>query len=151
VSGESPLPLVEIVSANAPVQQPGLGRVGAGRGGGIVGALATPAPAMRWRIVQSNRVERSANGGTSWAAAAINPVDPPVILTGGASPSASVCWLIGRGGVVLLTNDGLRFDRVSLPEAVDLSAIRAIDGRQATVTTADGRMFTTTDAGQTWR
>jgi hypothetical protein len=152
VSGESPIAPVEIVSANNAVQQPGLGRVGAGRGGGaVVGALATPAPAMRWRIVQPNRVERSANGGTSWDAASINPADPPVILTGGASPSASVCWLIGRGGVVLLTTDGLRFDRVSVPDAVDLSAIRAIDARQATVTATDGRTFSTTDAGQTWR
>jgi photosystem II stability/assembly factor-like uncharacterized protein len=67
------------------------------------------------------------------------------------APSVSVCWLIGRGGVILRSVDGLRFVRVSFPEATDLAAIRATDARQATVTTADGRVFTTTDGGVSWR
>lgn len=67
------------------------------------------------------------------------------------APSASVCWLIGRGGVVLLTLDGLRFERVNFPETADLASIRATDARHATVTTTGGRAFTTTDGGASWR
>jgi photosystem II stability/assembly factor-like uncharacterized protein len=73
-----------------------------------------------------------------------------VVLTGGFAPSPSVCWLIGRGGVVLRAADGIRFERVPFPESADLSLVRAIDARQATVTTADGRVFTTKDAGANW-
>jgi photosystem II stability/assembly factor-like uncharacterized protein len=39
---------------------------------------------------------------------------------------------------------------VAFPEAVDLSAIRATDERRASVSTADGRTFSTTDGGSTW-
>jgi photosystem II stability/assembly factor-like uncharacterized protein len=93
-------------------------------------------------------VERSKDGGATWEPASI---EPAVTITGGASPSASVCWLIGRSGVVLLTSDGLRFNRVPFPETTDLRSIRATDSRQATVTTANGRVFSTTDGGATWQ
>ena len=36
------------------------------------------------------------------------------------------------------------------PEITDLSAVRATDARAASVTTADGRTFGTTDGGSTW-
>jgi photosystem II stability/assembly factor-like uncharacterized protein len=72
-------------------------------------------------------------------------------LTAGVAPSGSVLWLIGRAGVVLLTNDGANFARVDLPESVDLAAIVAADARTATVTTVDGRRFQTDDGGRSWR
>ena len=68
-----------------------------------------------------------------------------------AAPSASVLWLIGRAGVVLLTTDGVNFTRVDLPQAVDLAGITAIDARTATITTVDGRRFQTADGGRSWR
>jgi photosystem II stability/assembly factor-like uncharacterized protein len=73
-------------------------------------------------------------------------------LTAGAAPSASVCWLVGRAGVVLRTTDGRTWRRVPFPEMTDLSAVRAIDadGNVASVSTADGRTFSTTDGGATW-
>jgi photosystem II stability/assembly factor-like uncharacterized protein len=50
-----------------------------------------------------------------------------------------------------LSTDGRTWQRVAFPESVDLVSIRASDGVNATVTAADGRTFTTTDGGRTWR
>ena len=127
--------------------------VGGGRGGG--GSLrpnaaletANPATVTRWRILPSRDLERSTDDGRTWERVAI---DPPPLLTNGAAPSRLVCWLVGRAGVVLVTNDASHFTRLAFPEAVDLSAVRATDALNATVTTADGRVFVTTDAGKTW-
>ncbi len=62
-----------------------------------------------------------------------------------------MCWLVGAAGTVLRTADGHTFERVSFPVATKLSAVTAIDADRATVTTADGRVFTTTDGGRTWQ
>jgi hypothetical protein len=120
---------------------------GAGRGGGLAGGAAAAAPPTTWRILPSGSVERSLTGGASWEQVAIYA---PGAITGGVAPSASVCWLIGRGGLVLLTVDG-GFERVSFPVTTDLASIRATDARQATVTSSDGRVFSTTDGGTSWR
>jgi photosystem II stability/assembly factor-like uncharacterized protein len=72
------------------------------------------------------------------------------VITAGAAPTPTTCWLVGRGGTVLLTTDGKTFARTSPPDPTDLSAVRATDARSATVTTVDGREFATTDGGRTW-
>jgi photosystem II stability/assembly factor-like uncharacterized protein len=93
-------------------------------------------------------VQRSADGGATWRTENAGAADT---LTAGASPSPSVCWLIGRSGTVLLSTDGRSWRRLAFPEEVDLRSITATDSENATVTTADGRVFATTDGGQTWR
>jgi hypothetical protein len=105
-------------------------------------------PSVRWRIVGS-AVERSVDGGSTWDAASTGLAAE---LTAGAAPSATVCWLVGRGGVVLLTTDGRTWRRVAFPEMTDLSAVRATDAGAlvVSVSTADGRTFVTTDGGATW-
>jgi hypothetical protein len=118
-------------------------------GGAMVDTRAVAAAtASRWRVLASGEVQRSATSDGPWQAVAI---DPAVHITTGAAPLPSVCWLIGRGGVVLRTSDAQHFARVPFPEAVDLVLIRAPNGASATVTAADGRMWTTTDEGKTWR
>jgi photosystem II stability/assembly factor-like uncharacterized protein len=62
----------------------------------------------------------------------------------------NVLWLVGDGGTIYLTTDGSKFDAVSFVEKANLVAVSAIDARQATVRTADGRSFRTTDRGATW-
>ena len=75
-----------------------------------------------------------------------------VVLTAGSSPSPAVCWLVGREGVVLITTDeGRSWQRVPFPQAIDLISIRASDGTTAAVVGADGRSFTTSDRGVTWK
>lgn len=73
-----------------------------------------------------------------------------MVLTAGSSTSRDVCWIVGRAGIVLVTTDGATWQRHPIPEAADLTAVRAIDARTATVTTADGRQFATADGGITW-
>src|SRR5439155_3654798 len=104
-------------------------------------------PGSRWRIVGDGAVERSMDGGSTWQQ---QQTGVNVALTTGTSPTPSVCWLVGAGATVLLSTDGRSWRRVAFPAAADLIAVRATDAQSATVTTADGRTFSTTDGGQTW-
>ena len=64
--------------------------------------IVSPDPAIRWRVSGST-VQRSTDAGATW-----QPQSPGVDaqFTAGASPQPSVCWLVGRGGTVLLSTDG---------------------------------------------
>jgi hypothetical protein len=108
--------------------------------------IVSPDPMIRWRIAGSG-VQRSADGGASWEATSTGISTE---LTAGAAPSALVCWVVGRGGVVLVSTDGRSWRRVAFPEMTDLSGVRARDASTASVSTAEGRTFSTTDAGATW-
>ena len=110
--------------------------------------IVSPDANIRWRIVSGNqRVEYSTNAGATWTP---QPIGDRTRVTAGFSPSSTVCWLVGPGGTVLRTTDAATWRRVAFPETTDLVAVRAIDAASATVTTADGRTFTTSDAGVTW-
>jgi hypothetical protein len=104
-------------------------------------------PASRWRILQGGQIQRSADGGATWQTQTTGVNDT---LSGGSSPSPSVCWLVGPRGIVLRTTDARSWTRIPFPEAVPLASIRATDDQTATVTTADGRQFVTEDGGRTW-
>jgi hypothetical protein len=109
--------------------------------------IVSPDPSVRWRIQPGGGVQRSSDGGVTWQDERTGVTET---LAAGASPSPSVCWLVGAGGTVLRSVDGQPWQRLAFPEAAALVAIRAADDRAATVTTADGRVFATTDGGRTW-
>ena len=104
-------------------------------------------PATRFRLVPGGGVQRSADGGATWRTEVTGATET---LTAGASPSPSVCWLIGPSGMVLLSTDGRSWRRLAFPEIVDLRSVTATDNETATVQTVDGRAFITSDGGQTW-
>lgn len=104
-------------------------------------------PSSRWRIVPGGNVQRSADGGSTWQ---LQQTGAAVTLAAGASPSPSVCWLVGPDGIVLLSTDDRSWRRIPFPEATPLVSVSAEDDRTATVTTVDGRKFSTTDGGLTW-
>jgi hypothetical protein len=110
--------------------------------------IVSPDPAVRWRILGA-AVQHSSNGGSTWETV---PIGVVAELTAGVAPSTTVCWLVGRNGVVLLTADGQTWRRLAFPEITDLSDVRTVDagGHVASVSTTDGRTFVTTDAGVTW-
>jgi hypothetical protein len=108
--------------------------------------IISPDPSVRWRVT-GGFVERSSDGGATWTATSTQLM---VNLTAGASPSPSVCWLVGSAGTVLLSTDGTQFRVVPFPERIDLATVRTTDGRNATVTASDGRTFATADGGLTW-
>jgi len=155
-----------MVRGASPIVQTGAGRGGArgGAAGGGAAAAKVAAPAQvpattRWRVFSSGRVERSTDNGATWEAATIEPsttglaggATPPLTgLTGGAAPSTLTCWLIGRAGLVLVSTDGRSFTRVTAPTTADLISVQATDARQASVTTANGLVFVTSDGGRSW-
>ncbi|HEX7138619.1 MAG TPA: hypothetical protein VF219_12255 [Vicinamibacterales bacterium] len=109
--------------------------------------IVSPNPNIRWRILTDGSIERSIDGGRTWQTQ--STVAPA--LTAGVAPSPTTCWLVGHGGIVVLSIDGRTWQRVPIPEAIDLTFITASDAANATVTAADGRTFSTLDGGKTWR
>jgi hypothetical protein len=124
---------------------------GAGRQASVLAAnlteIVSPNPANRWRIVAGRRIERSTTGGTQWELVSLPST---ATLTAGSSPAPTVCWIVGRAGVVYLTTDGVRFTPLAFPESTDLASVQATDDRRATVRTIDGRTFRTEDQGTSW-
>jgi hypothetical protein len=109
--------------------------------------ILSPDPATRWRVVGTGQVERSTTRGAQWERATL---PESVTLTGGASPSPSICWLVGRSGAIYVTTDGLRFMKVPFIDRSDFVSIQATDARRATVVTIDGRTMRTDDQGAIW-
>ena len=105
-------------------------------------------PMVRWRIGAAGLIERSGDAGSSWEPQASGV---PTDLTAGACPSPVVCWIVGREGTAILTVDGRTWRPLTFPEPVDLVSVQAVDARAATVTAADGRLFSTADGGLTWQ
>jgi hypothetical protein len=112
------------------------------------GVFRAPDDSAWWQIINGRVVQQSTDRGVTWSTR--YTAEETTFLTAGASPSSSICWVIGRAGVVLVSTEGGMWRRVAFPEAVDLVAITAIDARTATVTAADRRSFATSDAGVTW-
>jgi hypothetical protein len=87
------------------------------------------------------------------AAALCGPAPPPgtsgQLITSSAA-GADICWAVGRAGLVLRSTDGRSWQRVDFPEMTDLTSVRATDARTASVSTVDGRTFSTANGGQTW-
>ncbi len=108
--------------------------------------VASPDPLIQWRFSEG-ALERTADGGRTWI-----PHEPGAAgFLAAAAPSTGVLWLAGRAGLVLLTTDGRTWQRVDLPDkSSDAVQVTAADGRSASVTTAAGATYRTSDAGRTW-
>ena len=109
--------------------------------------IISPEPAVRWRLSSPATIQRSTDAGVTWKPQ-VSPAG--IVLTAGSSPARDVCWIVGRAGAVLLSTDGTTWQLRPFPEAVNLTAVRAIDAKTAVVTTSDVRQFSTTDGGATW-
>jgi hypothetical protein len=103
---------------------------------------------IRWRVSGLGTVAYTGDGGSTWEERAVGGASR---VAAGASPSPSVCWLVGSQGTVLLTTDGVSWRLLPPPTALDLTAVQADDARTATVVAADSRRFRTIDAGQSWQ
>jgi hypothetical protein len=110
--------------------------------------IPTPDPKILWRIAGEGSIERSEDGGTSWATLTVN--QPHAILSG-AAPDDKTCWLAGRGGLILLTKDAKKWRKIKPPVSDDFTAISAKSSRDATVTTSGGQAFTTSNGGKSWQ
>jgi len=109
--------------------------------------VPTPDKNVMWRIGASGFVERSTDAGATWLGTLPKQ---NAHYNAGSAPSADVCWIVGSNGVILLTQDGSRWQTIPPPQHTDFVAVTARDAWTATVTRADGRKFTTSDQGATW-
>ena len=129
---------------------------GGGRGVAVPIEIRSPESRYRWRIIPPASIQRSTDDGVTWAV--VDPIEvassagnrSAITLAAGSAPARDICWIVGRGGLVLLTTDGATWTRRPFPEAVDLAAVRGVSASSADVTTGDGRRFATADGGVTW-
>jgi hypothetical protein len=118
----------------------------AARAGGAALDVVAPEPSPGWRL-KNDRIERSTDGGASWSVA-YSEADAGLIAL--SSPSPDVCWVVGRGGIVLLTADGRTWKRVPFPKTGDLVSVLASDASNAVVFSSEGTVWVTKNGGQTW-
>lgn len=109
--------------------------------------VAVPNSPVRWRFSAAGGVERSNDGGATWTP---EQIAASGALTTGSAPAASVCWLAGRGGIVLRFTTQLGWQRFTLPGSPDVAVINAKDEQRADVMLSDGSRLRTTDGGRTW-
>jgi uncharacterized protein YdbL (DUF1318 family) len=110
--------------------------------------IPTPNPKILWRIASGGFVERSEDGGLTWMGQLPNQ---NAHFTAGSAPGAQVCWLVGDDGIILLTQDASNWQTIAPPARADFVGVNARNASSATVTAADGRKFTTTNRGKTWK
>jgi len=109
--------------------------------------LSSRDSAVRWRIAGPGTVERSLDQGSTWERL---DTGTQTALAAGSCPSASVCWVVGGSGAVLLTTDARAWRRTSPPSAENLIAVEASDATTAVVRSAQGQAYRTTDGGVSW-
>jgi len=116
---------------------------------GIAGPVAfAPGDRVGWRYVRPGQVYRSDDGGTTWSQQAL-PHPARLSLLSAVSPS--VCWGAGPGGALVRTVDGATWHVVTPPVQADFVSLVAHSAARASVSTADGVTYDTSDAGATWR
>ena len=112
--------------------------------------VLTPDSNVLWMVSDSGSVGRSEDAGASWKYESLETSDH---FVAGSAPTAKVCWVVGERGAILRTTDGETWTTIQPPVVANserFAGIEAKDESSATVTTADGRKFSTTDGGKTW-
>jgi hypothetical protein len=109
--------------------------------------VRSPDPQVLWRISGGRYVEMSADAGTTWRT---QWTSPSAHVVAGSAPSIDTCWLVGRGGIVLLTTDANKWRTITPPADADFASVAAVDASSATVSATDGRQFKTSDGGKHW-
>ena len=109
--------------------------------------VRTPDPKVLWRIPEQG-LQKSEDGGATWRQADLPVANARIAFI--AAPSAQVCWVAGRGGIILRTTDGTHWEAIASPAHADFVQIAAENASSATVATAEGLRFQTSDAGKQW-
>ena len=110
--------------------------------------VLTPDASVRYRLVNGGFVSRTTDGGATWNG---QLVSANAKLVAGSAPAATVCWVVGNKGTIYRTTDGASWRKIPAPAQADLTAVDAKDASSATVTLTDGKKFSTSNGGKTWR
>jgi hypothetical protein len=113
--------------------------------------IVAPGGMVLWRLGAKGQIERSVDGGTSWAQQRSGVKSE---LLAGSAPSESVCWIIGHAGTILKTSDGgVHWSKVAWANPGEITGIQAFDAMHAVVyggTEVMPSRFATNDGGATW-
>ncbi len=109
--------------------------------------VRSPDPQVLWRFSGGRYVERSTDAGVTWH---VQWTNANAHLIAGVAPSSDSCWLVGRAGLVLVTVNGKKWKQVAPPADTDFVNVAATGASSATLTSADGRKFITSDRGNHW-
>ena len=109
--------------------------------------ISTPDSDVFYRIAGGGFVEISEDGGATWQRQLLNP---SAEFAAGSAPEPRICWLVGRSGIVFLTEDGKNWRKLPSPTSEDLVVVVAKSASNATVTATDDRKWSTDDSGKTW-
>jgi photosystem II stability/assembly factor-like uncharacterized protein len=110
--------------------------------------LISPADHSVYWSLQSNGVISRTNDRKSWTS---QSTGLQAELLAGMAPTDTVCWAVGRKGVILLTADGTHWERIKSPTTSDVTGIVAASKDVATIFTAGGVTYSTFDGGSNWQ
>lgn len=108
--------------------------------------ISSPDRSVTWIIGKNGMVQRRDATGEIH----IQHSGVSTDLLAGAAPSAAVCWIVGRSGTIVRTTDGEHWTLITSPTADNLVAVSASSTNDATITTASGKNFATSNGGTTW-
>ena len=109
-----------------------------------------------WRLGSAGRIAHSSDEGQTWQPQASGVTAD---LLAGVAPSEKIAWVVGRGGIIVRTEDGEHWRQVTppaigaaTPSALnsDWIGVEARDTLHATIISRDLRRFVTEDGGRTW-
>ncbi|MGO9640965.1 MAG: WD40/YVTN/BNR-like repeat-containing protein [Candidatus Acidiferrales bacterium] len=155
VEAEAAPPAKSVVRAGVTAQGPAMAYAPA------YFTASSPDGQAQWRFGPRGLIERSTNANASGTTQPIwtrqnSPLRADLLA--GSAPSTTVCWIVGRAGAILRTTDGATWQVISSPAsamrdgaAPDWVSVSARDANSATITSADGRSFSTSDVGKTWQ
>jgi Photosynthesis system II assembly factor YCF48 len=109
--------------------------------------IQTPDPKILWMLTGAGAIEKSEDGGATWK---LEYLDARARIIAGSAPSVKICWLVGEGGTILRTTNGTHWKTITPPDETVIVRVEATDALTATVTTLDGRRFSTSDGGKSW-
>ncbi len=98
-----------------------------------------------WRAVDG-RVERSRDNGATWQHV---PTPDGVRVIAAGSPGGDVCWLVADDGVLRTTN-GSTWAPTTRPTTEPLAGVVPVSAERASVFTASGARWETSNGGRTW-
>ena len=106
----------------------------------------SPDRSVTWIIGQNGMVRRR----DATATMHIQHSGVSTDLVAGSAPSATVCWIVGRSGTIIRTTDGEHWELITAPSTDNLTGVSASSAKDATITTAGGQSFATSDGGASW-
>jgi photosystem II stability/assembly factor-like uncharacterized protein len=120
---------------------------GASAGAEVLVTIPSPDRSVTWIVGQNGMVRRRDADSPGWK---LQRSGVSTDLVAGSAPSATVCWIVGRSGTIIRTNDGEHWELIAAPSAENLTGVSATSARNATITTAGGESFATSDGGARW-